>query len=143
MDMLMFPYNRMFATVPATEKKAATYAVLLNGERIPFTKQLYWRKDFLEQSPAKYAAYLQRGGHNFLEMYFTQKKLSETQMQKLEGKLFISKQMGEAWAVWYCRFAGYNPRTGDLIELKKYGLDFRGGHPVITDSTVIYTQQQR
>jgi hypothetical protein len=137
MDMALFPYNRMFATVPENNRSSKVYAVKLNGNRIGYTKYLYWKKDFLEQAATKFALYQKNDHKNFMDIYLAQ-KIGDTGYRNLLAERLTPQQpILEKWAIWYCGFAGHKSTAGSVVSLMEYSLNFDLPKPYLQDSTEI------
>lgn len=137
MDMALFPYNRMFATVPENNRSSKMYAVKLNANRIGYTKHLYWKKDFLEQAATKFALYWKNDHKNFMDVYLAQKIRDTGYRNLLADRLTPQQPILEKWANWYCGFAGHKTTAGSVVSLMEYTLNFDQPQPYLLDSTEI------
>ncbi len=137
MDMLLFPYNSMFSMSPDNKRIVSTYAIKLNGERINYSNHMYWKKDFIEQSLTKFAAYMLRGHTNYLETFIDQ--YPENKLTRFSKKKLVpDKKISNGWPVWFCRYAGFPANRGAMIELIKYDFDKTNNIFFVKDSSVIY-----
>ena len=83
MDSVFTPYNGMFAFVKTKPYKTTTIAVKLDNRLIYYTKNLWWKKDFFENSIAFYSSYVVNNKQVFLNDYIKQKSLSIGQKASL------------------------------------------------------------
>lgn len=137
MDMALFPYNRMFATVPENNRISKTYAVKLNGNRIDYTHHFYWKKDFLEQAATKFALYWKNNRKNFMDQYLEQKISDPDKRKYWSERLTPHQPVLEKWAEWYCHFAGHQTMPGASVSLIEYTLNFEKQQPYLQDSALI------
>ena len=137
MDMALFPYNRMFATVPENNRSSKIYVVKMNNNRIGYTKNLYWKKDFLEQAATKFALYRINDHKNFMDLYLSQ-KITDTGTRKfLAERLTPQQPILKKWAKWYCSYAGHSVPPGSVVSLIEYTMNFDQPQPYLLDSTEI------
>ena len=136
MDMLLFPYNNMFALSADKNMTAITYGMKLNGNSIFYTHQPYWKKDFLEMAVSKYAHYVERDNKVLLNEYLIEKKWPNAAKSFLENRL--TPYNAEYWPVWYCNFAGYSVSPDATIEIYAYRFDYKNSIPSIIDSSLVY-----
>ena len=83
MGMIFFPYNNMFTVDFTKTNQAFTYGVKINGEMIPITGYLYWKKDFLESSLTTYVEYIENGYTLYLESYLKSKRAGNSIVKNL------------------------------------------------------------
>ena len=139
MDMLIFPFNNMFALAPGTTSITATYAIRLNGQLVPITHHLYWKKDFLETSLHTYGKYKEQESTVYLEQYIRSTTAKKQKKKFLLESLTPDRSHANLWPVWFCQFAGVNVPSKSKMELVKYRLLFEEEKVSLYDSTIIYT----
>lgn len=117
MDMLIFPYNAMFAGAPSQKINTDFYVVSVNGKIAPITKQFYWKKDMLEQSANHYAVYKKNGENVYLHEYILNKHWPASVKENCINKLTPGHVTFHYWANWYLSIAGYHVQDGDSVAL--------------------------
>lgn len=137
MDMALFPYNRMFATVPENNRSSKIYAVKLNNNRIGYTKYFYWKKDFLEQAATKFALYWKNDHKNFMDLYLAQKIKDPSNRNFLAQRLTPEQPILKKWAKWYCSYADHPSPAGSVVSLMEYTMNFDQPQPYLLDSNEI------
>ena len=134
MGMIFFPYNNMFTVDFTKTNQAFTYAVKINGEMIPITGYLYWKKDFLESSLTTYVEYIENGYTLYLESYLKSKRAGNS----IVKNLLPQKELAAKWPLWFARFAHHSYSMPAKIEILQYNYVFKDGKAVLTDSGSIY-----
>jgi hypothetical protein len=142
MDMLTFPFNNMFALAPDSTPLTATYAIRLNGQLVPITHHLYWKKDFLETSLHTYGKYKELHDAVYLEQYIKSTWADEKKRNFLLPSLTPGKKAADQWPVWFCHFAGVKVPSKSTLELVKYRLVFEQEKVSLFDSTILYKIDQ-
>ena len=104
MDMMLFPYNNMFSE-QIQEAPPTTYFVKMNGQFIPYSHFMYWKKDFLEQAGYKFQDYISKGKKNHVEQFILEKSWSPSLQKQLVERLTPSKLGFSEWVIWYATFA--------------------------------------
>ncbi len=117
---------------------ASTYAVKINGKPVKITRQLYWKKDFLEASLMNYSKYLQNNNTVYMERYLRYKIHNKKTLDFLLGRLCPDKTAMKSWLYWYAGFAGYSVVPGATIELLQYNFNYHSDTAVLKDSVSIY-----
>jgi len=137
--MLFFPYNDMFSCVIKPEIKPSTYYLKVNGEKILFTRNLYWKKDFMEQAPNKYASYIKTHQQNYLALFLDVKIKDKNISHFLINRLTPLRVNFPFWAAGYLAFAGMPVIKESKIELCQYNYSFNNQTAVIEDSITLLT----
>ncbi len=135
MDMVIFPYNSMYSSIQETE--IACYYLKMNGQRVHYSKFMYWKKDFLEQSITKYAGYVIQNKNNYLNYYINEKVKNKNQHIIIQNALTPGKVDFKGWAKWFATFAGIKVNTHDNFELVKYNVQIKNSKLSILDSTIL------
>lgn len=138
MDSVIFPYNSMFAVEFKTSASPEVYAVKINNVPVKITNNLYWKKDFLEESLNNYGRYKKNGDMLYMDNYLRAKIPDSSGRAFMAERLIPTKDAMERWLPWYIRFAGYQVEKGATIELISYHLDFSSNNVTIKDSLSIY-----
>ena len=107
MDMIFFPYNNMYAIDFNKANTASTYALKINAIPVTITKNLYWKKDFLETSLNAYCTYIKHGNKLFLDEYIKYRFQNERLQTFLINKLTPDKIDTAKWLYWYADAAGH------------------------------------
>jgi hypothetical protein len=138
MDAVLFPYNSMFTIDFTKNYTASAYQVKINNVPVSITRNLYWKKDFLEASLRNYAKYKNNNDAVFMDHYLNQSVPGITKREFLLKRLCPDKNAAVQWLQWYVSFAGYTIPANSTIELLKYDFIFRNNEAVIQDSITIY-----
>ena len=141
MDMVIFPYNNMFALKTSPEISPSTYAMRINGKLVPITDFPYWKKDFLETSLFNFAKFLQQGEKVFLEDYLKAKGYSKWAGGILNDRLLPDKNGAKHWPVWYTDFANQDIKAGDTYEIVRYNFEFTDDNYKLNDSVIIFSDK--
>jgi hypothetical protein len=137
MDMLLFPYNAMFAGAPSQKPDHHLYVVEWNDWPVLFTHYPYWKKDQLEQAPVHYARYVEHGEKVYMDAYLLQKKWPLSVKQFLNKRLTPGKIDFETWSAWYLNLIDIPCSKNDQVRLLKLSVRFKDGYPIYQDTTVI------
>jgi len=133
MDMVLFSYNGMFASV-GKPKNTYVYGVKLDDKLLETTTFLWWKKDFLESGISAYARYIKAGENTYLDNYLNQKIESPKHRRALLEALTPGKIAPEVWAKQQIIFLGRKPKAGQTVEIVQYQLKFLPRHVVTIDS---------
>ncbi|MEI8052753.1 MAG: hypothetical protein WCH52_03315 [Bacteroidota bacterium] len=139
MDMLFFPYNDMFSNITKSTIKPSTFYLKVNGEKVPFTTNLYWKKDFMEQAPNKYATYIKANQQNYLAFFLDVKIKDKNISHSLINRLTPHRVDFPFWAAGYLAFAGMPVIKESKIELCQYNYSFNNQTAVLEDSIILLT----
>lgn len=127
MDMMMFPYNAMFAYERKAGDSIITYRIHLNEKDIHITRFLYWKKDFFETSPRVFAHYISSGKNVYVDQYLQEKRMREPFAHWLKARLTPgSFDLAEQMA-WYVRLAGEKIMPGDDLSVWAIHLSWQEG----------------
>ncbi|MFN0081806.1 MAG: hypothetical protein ACKVOM_04750 [Ferruginibacter sp.] len=137
MDTVFTPYNGMFAFVNAKADRTSTVAIKLNNTLVPYTGNLWWKKDFFENVIAFYSRYLLNGKQVPLHNYIKQKPLSAAQKEFLNKRLTPDSAAVKSFTRKLLRFANKNVTDGTTLEFIKYDFTFSDHRLLLTDSTSI------
>lgn len=137
MDMVLFPYNSMYAVDFTKQYAASTYAFKLNGKLVNITQNPYWKKDFLEASLLSFAKYKQNNDEVYMQQYLQTVVPNKEKREFLSSKLSPSKFAVASWPAWFIRFAGYSVNDSDSIQLLQYDFTFQGNNVILKDSSII------
>jgi len=132
MDMMLFPYNSMFSSNSNEASTPYAYIVKADNNPVKFTGNLYWKKDFLEQAPAKYSTYLSEQKVSYIEKYLKRKNMSA-----LTKNIAPSTFSDRDWFEWYAKFSGITYNQSTCFELIKYDLIVSENSLLRKDSCVI------
>lgn len=139
MDMVFFPYNSMFSSKETEFANPVMYAVKINNTPIGITHHLYWKKDFLEQAPVKYAEYVSQNKISYLENFITRKNIPFGFRNLLLKNCTPHKTSDNEWFRWYANFSGVQHKQNADYKLMKYNLAFINGNMSVKDSFLIIT----
>lgn len=137
MDAVFFPYNSMFSVTFHPSAATTTYAVAINNKRIVFTGNVYWKKDFLEESLINYSKYKTNGNRLFMHEFLEAKKI-EHASSRFPYRNLLPVEKGAPWLQWYVVFAGYTVRPGDELSILAYKLRFADQQVQVTDSMLLF-----
>ena len=137
--MLFFPYNDMFSNITKSTIKPSTIYLKVNGEKVPFTRNLYWKKDFMEQAPNKYATYIKANQQNYLAFFLDVKIKDKNISHSLINRLTPHRVDFPFWAAGYLAFAGMPLIKESKIELCQYNYSFNNQTAVLEDSIILLT----
>lgn len=137
MDMVLFPYNSMYAVDLNTKYVASTYAFKLNRNLVKITQNPYWKKDFLEASLLSFAKYKQNNDEVYMQQYLQAVIPNKETREVLSNRLSPSKSDVAHWPAWYIRFAGYSVNDPDSIQLLKYDFIIKDNKFILKDSNII------
>jgi len=138
MDMVFFPYNSMYAIDFNKTNAATTYALKINNRPVRITRNLYWKKDFLETSLNGYCRYLKHDRNVFLDDYLHYRFADEKLRQNLLDHLTPAKAVARDWPAWYARAAGYDMPPAATIEFMQYDFVMQNEQALLKDSSSIY-----
>ena len=138
MDTTLFPYNSMFTIDFTKNYTASAYLVKVNNIPVAITKNLYWKKDFLEESLGNYCKYKTNNDAVFMDGYLNQTIPGKAKREFLLKRLCPDKAAAAKWLQWYIFFAGYRIPANSTIELLKYDFIFKNNEAIIQHSASIY-----
>ena len=138
MDSVFTPYNGMFAYVNAAPNKTSTIAIKLDDSLISYTHNLWWRKDFLENSIIIYSRYILHNKQVFLNDYINQKPFSSSQKEFLHKRLTPDSLKVKSYSNWLVTFLGQNPNNNSTLEFVKYDFNFMDEKLFLADSTSLF-----
>lgn len=136
MDMMLFPYNAMFAYNRSAADSGIVYRVKASEQPVLFTAFAYWKKDLLETAAFVYGRYVEAAHQVYLEQYLRSKP-AFFQYEFLQA-LYPSQASTAGWYRWYARLAGL-PDT-KRYRMWKYKLVRRGHRMQAMDSVCLETQ---
>ena len=140
MDMMMFPYNAMFAYDRKPGDSIMSYRIMVNDKDMHYTRFSYWKKDFLETSPRVFAHYLASGNTVYVDQYIKDSWGHGAMATWIKSRLSPGAVDLPAQMAWYARKAGIKARPGDVLSLwAVYLTKNAGGDPVVTGSRQILT----
>ena len=137
MDMVLFPYNSMYAVDFTKQHTTSTYAFKLNGKLVKITQNPYWKKDFLEASLLSFAKYKLSNDKVYMQQYLQVVIPNKERREVVSGRLSPSKFAVAHWPAWFIRFAGYSVNDTDSIQLMQYDFAFEGNRVILKDSSII------
>jgi hypothetical protein len=135
MDTVFTPYNGMFAFVNAKADKTSTVAIKLNNTIVPYTTNLWWKKDFFENAIAFYSRFMLNGKQVPLNDYIKQKPLSAAQKQFLNKRLTPDSVAVRSFTRRLLLFANKKTTNSTTLEFVKYEFTFSDHRLLLTDST--------
>jgi|GEM_PF-3292690 len=138
MDSVFTPYNGMFAFVKTKPYKTTTIAVKLDNRLIYYTKNLWWKKDFFENSIAFYSSYVVNNKQVFLNDYIKQKSFSIGQKEFLYKRLIPDSIDVKLFPAWLIHYAGEDASKNSILEFVKYEFSFLNKKLLLTDSTILF-----
>lgn len=137
-DSVFTPYNGMFAFVKTTPNKTTTIAVKLDNRLIPYTKNLWWKKDFFENSIAFYSRYIGNNKQVPLNDYIRQKPYSIGQKEFLYKRLIPDSVDIKFFPGWFIHYAGESASKNSILAFVKYEFSFSNNKLLLTDSTTLF-----
>ena len=138
MDTVFSPYNSMFSVDFTKEYSATTYLVKIDGAPVHITHNLYWKKDFLEESLCNFSRYKENNDLLYMDDYLNVRVSDLRKRSFLSKRLIPGKADVAAWLPWYIRFAGYGVAPGASIEVWKFKFLFENNKAIAKDSSCIY-----
>ncbi len=138
MDTVFTPYNGMFAFVNARADKTNTVAIKLNNTLVPYTTNLWWKKDFFENTIAFYSRYMLNGKQVSIKDYIKQKPLNAAQKEFLYKRLTPDSVTVRSFTRSLLRFANKNITDSTTLEFLKYEFTFSNHQLLLTDSTSLF-----
>ena len=138
MDTVFNPYNGMFAYNTKKQSITSTTAFKVNNKIVEYTKYLWWKKDFCENTETNYPKYIINNKTVLMDDYIIQKNIS------LKSKIFLKKRLTpdssitKNWALWYCKFRGIDNNENAKLEFVRYDFDFNNAMKLI-DSVSLFT----
>jgi hypothetical protein len=142
MDMLIYPYNDMFAhhqhDSVHDNKQQQIFYLKLNNKRISYSRYPYWKKDFAEQQIHYYSKYLQAGHKNHIDFYIDNKFKKNQLNQLLHHQLSPLDCNKEKWTKWYLQFTHTSFKRGDTAELVNYSMKLNPSGAEIIDSSTLF-----
>ena len=138
MDSVFTPYNGMFAFVKTKPYKTTTIAVKLDNRLICYTKNLWWKKDFFENSIAFYSRYVLNNKQVFLNDYIKQKSFSIGQKEFLYKRLIPDSIEVKLFPGWLIHYAGEDTSKNSILEFVKYEFSFLNKKLLLTDSITLF-----
>ncbi len=127
----------MYSVDFTKQYSASAYAFKLNGNLVKITKNLYWKKDFMEASLLSFARYKLNNDEEYMQRYLQAAIPNKVRRNFLLSRLSPSKQAAAAWPSWFIQFAGYNVNDSDSIQLIQYDFIFLGNKVMLKDSSII------
>lgn len=138
MDSVFTPYNGMFAFVNTKPYKTSTIAVKLDNRLMRYTKNLWWKKDFFENSIAFYSRYIVNYKQVPLNDYIKQKPFSIGQKEFLYKRLLPDSIDVKLFPGWLIHYAGESASENSILEFVKYEFSFLNNKLILTDSTTLF-----
>lgn len=140
MDMTVFAYNSMF--VSSMEPKLTdAYVLKINGQIVPTSHHLWWKKDFLESSLIGYSTYLEREQKTYLQQYLAHKIADQKIKEFLLNRLTAKQVNPMDFLNNYAKEAGHPLQKGDKVEIIQYQLEFLDSKVIRKDSPVIFIKR--
>ncbi len=137
MDMVVFPYNSMFAIDFSDNNTSETYQLKIDGKAVRFTNKWWWKKDFMETSLKRYALLL----HDtpYIEKYIAYAYANKSYRELFLNQLKPSTTDKSKWLFWYAKFGNVNLKKGQVFSIWQYRLHFEK-EIISIDSSLIFTQ---
>lgn len=136
MDMMLFPYNAMFAYNRSAVDSGIVYRVKANDQPVLFTTFAYWKKDLLETSAFVYGRYVEADRKVYLEQYLLSKP-ALFQCNLLHA-LYPGRASTAGWYRWYAAMAGMPGAT--QFSMWKYRLKQHNNRMQAIDSVCLETR---
>ena len=138
MDSVFTPYNGMFAFVNSDPNKTSTIAIKLNNKLVPYTNNLWWKKDFFENSFAFYSKYILNNKEVLLNNYIKQRSFSISKKEFLYKRLTPDSLKVKAYPLWLIQYADQKPIGNSILEFIKYDFNLLEGNLFLKDSTSLF-----
>ena len=138
MDSVFTPYNGMFAFVNDKPYKTTTIAIKLDNKLVPYSKYLWWKKDFFENSIAFYSRYILNAKQVALNNYIKQKPFSDPQKEFLYKRLTPDSVLVKSFPRWLEHYAGRDGTAHETMEFVKYDFNFLDSNLLLIDSTSLF-----
>ena len=138
MDSVFTPYNGMFAFINKNTYKTSTIAVKLNNTFVPYSNNLWWKKDFFENSISLYSRYIINSKQVGLFQYINRKSLNTAQKEFLFKRLTPDRCKVKIFPSWLVNYAGQGQNDNSSLEFLKYDFIFLDNKMVLIDSTILF-----
>ena len=137
-DSVFTPYYYIFSFVKTASNKTCTIAVKSNNKLLPYTKNLWWEKDFFENSIAFFSRYVANNKQVSLNDYIRQKPNGIGQEEFYYKRLIPDSVDVKFFLGWFIHYAGEKVSENSILEFVKYEFSFLNKKLLLTDSTALF-----